>query len=205
MLTVNLLDENGKFLWSGTIDEAKRYAKKHNMQLVNYEDAPTTTKALQMQLISIKKLVEDPNSPNETDVKKKETKKEQVVKKFTINDSTSDHDLEIKCKKIANFLYKNNKIRLVINGFKIDQKFSVLDKLKKKFAPHLAFKQVSSNPTSIKLYMVAEKSFAEFYENEFLKDQNEIDDLQTYKNDESEEDLLDEDELEHLVDEKLKK
>lgn len=200
VLHVNVLDEEGKFLFTGTIDSAKRYAKKHNLHLVNYEGQPSTGKALQMQVLS-KKTVLDDAAPSGEQKKKKAN---QNVRKFTVNGSIADHDLEIKLRKIAYFLNKKMRIRMVITGFKIDQKFNVLDRIKKRFSPHLSFKQVVSNPTSVKFYIVAEKTFGDFYENEYLKGQEELQHVEDDGDGVDEDDLFSNEDLEELINEKLK-
>lgn len=202
---MNVLDENGKFLFSDTIDAAKRYAKKHNMLLINYEDGKqATSKAIQMQVLSQKKVVEDTAAPAAPVVgQPKPEKKKSDVKKFNLSESTSDHDLETKLRKIAYFLNKNKRVRLVISGFKMDQKFKILDKIKKRFSPHLAFKQISNNTSAVKLYIVPEKSFGEFYRTEYLKDGQEIQNVED-EAEADEEDLISNEDLEGLINEKLK-
>lgn len=203
VLHVNVLDEEGKFLFSDTIDAAKRYAKKHNMLLVNYEGGPHShSKAIQMQVLSQKKVVEDPTAAEGEQIKAK--KKKADAKKFNLNETTSDHDLDVKLRKIAYFLNKGQRIRLVISGFKIDLKFGILDKIKKRFSPHLSFKQISNNSSSVKLYIVPESTFSDFYASEYLKDKEELQNVED-EEDVDEDDLIGTNEdLESMINEKLK-
>ena len=194
---MNLMDENDKVLFKCTLDEAKRYAKKHDLLLVNYE-GQMKTKIHQMQLVSKQKQLEDISVD-----KKKKSKPQDEVKKFFLKDSISDHDLDVKAKKMAYFLSKSNRVRVVINGFKTDLKVSVLDKIKKKFTPHISFKQVNSSASSIKLFVVAENTFAEFYEQNLKKDGHHHEDDDDNE-DENEDDLFEDDELEDLINKKIK-
>lgn len=206
VLHVNVLDEEGKFLFSGTIDAAKRYAKKYNLHLINYDGGQqATSKAIQMQVLSKKKVTADETTSalsEEQQQKRADARKaNQNVRKFSLNESISDHDLDIKLRKIAYFLNKKQRIRVVVSGFKIDQKFNVLDKIKKRFSPHLSFKQIVNNSSSVKFYIVAEKTFGDFYETKYLKGKEE---LQNVEDEADEEELFSNEDLEDLINEKLK-
>ena len=203
---MNVLDERGKVLFSDTIDAAKRYAKKHNLLLVNYEGDPNShSKAIQMQVLSQKKVAEDAAAAGAESNQIKTKKKKADAKKFNLSESTSDHDLDVKLRKMAFFLNKNQRVRVVISGFKMDLKFGILDKIKKRFSPHLSFKQISSNTSSVKLYIVPESTFSDFYASVYLKGQEELQNVEDDGEEIDEDDLIGTNEdLEGMISEKMK-
>ena len=138
--------------------------------------------------------------------KVKETKKSsQLIKKLILKDAVQEHDLEVKCKQIAQFLYKGAHIRLMITGFKMDQKMKVLDSIKKLFSPHIKFTQIKSNESAIKLIMIPDKTFRDFFEQKYNKDETEHIDLDNEIDEASEDDLIENEDLENLINEELKK
>ena len=115
---IKLFDETGNLISLMKKDKAVKLARLKELKLVEIKGSKSAKPPFSYQLMTGKQLHESRQKEREIKKDKNQKPEEKVL---TIKGSISDHDLEIKVKKMKNFLEKDCNLKIIIRTSSANQ------------------------------------------------------------------------------------
>jgi len=185
---IKLYDSSGKVIGVKTFFEAESMAKKDHLMLIRKEDE-TAVKYKCFILV-------DPKTNLD---KKPEGKGPREKKKLTMGANIGNHDIITKAKQITKFLSDNAEVQVLVYGQTTNQRLEeIYDEFQKLF-PGLRFVQKVVKTNTLKFTVLPDQdklSNLDFSKTKSTNHETEVSDSS---------DLIDQQEVEEMIQEKLKK